>query len=108
MKKLVHKLFFDYQKIMWYTNVFAGEYAKPGKFINETLLITTALAVRGIRPSFFIIVVAYISILVLAAVIGKILVFIGVVDYNNRLGNKTNPEIMEILERIKNIESKLK
>ena len=92
------KLFFSYQKAFFYVNVFKGEYAKIGSFIPETLMIMTFLTVRGVEVKTWYIPVFYIGIVIISGLIGKFLVLIGVSRYNNKLSNKQNEELMEILE----------
>jgi len=84
-----------------------GEITKPLQFWNETLLILIYLKTMGIIPTIYWTIGIYMGIYVLFIIFGKILVLIGVVAYNNRLGNTQNPEIMEIIKRLERIEEKL-
>ena len=91
------KIFFIYQNLMWYAGQARGEYAKLGSFIPETLMIITYFTVRGIDIKIWHIPLAYLAIMMLAVVIGKFLVVIGVAKYNATLGNTHNPELQKIL-----------
>lgn len=93
---------------MFYTGQAYGEYSKAGRFINEGVLIATFLAVRGVEIPFWQMPLIYLAVMVIAALVGKFLVVIGIVKYNTRLANKENEDLMEILERLKNIEGRLK
>ena len=96
-----------YQKGMFYVSQFAGEYGKIGRFINETLMIATYLTVKGTDVKPIHIIGLYLFIILFAAIIGKILVAIGVADYNNRLANAYNPEIQKIVKDLEAIKKHL-
>lgn len=103
------KIFFAYQKMFFYINIAKGEYAKVSGLLYETLGILTLLAVRGITPKFWQVALIYVFILFgVGTVAGKFLAWLGIVKYNNSLSNTHNPEITEILERVKRIEEKIK
>ena len=91
----------------WYMGVAKGEITKPLQFWNETLLILIYLKTINIVPTIYWTLGIYIIIYVLFVVVGKFLVWLGVLAYNTRLGNLQNPEIMEIIKRLERIESKL-
>lgn len=100
-------LFFKYQRALWYAGQAKSEYGKIGSWIPETLMLLTYLTVNGFKVQVWHIVIAYIILIILAALIGKFFVVIGVTKYTTSLGNEHNPELTEVLERIKKIESKL-
>ena len=100
-------IYYYYLRAVWYMGVAKGEITKPLQFWNETLLILIYLKTMGIIPTIYWTIGIYMGIYVLFIIFGKILVLIGVVAYNNRLGNTQNPEIMEIIKRLERIEEKL-
>ena len=101
------KVFYLYQRSMWYLGFTAQETQKPLRFLNETLLIITYLAVLDIRPGVVTIIITYLIVITSAVVLGKLLVFFGVIRYNTTLANGQNMELMEILKKIEQIERKL-
>ena len=92
---------------MWYMAQAKGEIIKPLQFWNETLLILTFLSVKGINVKISWMIGIYLIVFIFIIIIGKIIVKIGMVSYTIKLGNSQNLELLEILERIKNIEAKL-
>lgn len=107
MKERIKSLVWLYQRGFWYIGLANGEIRKPLAYLNEILLLMTFLTVRGIEVPIVGGVAAYIAILAVAALVGKILVNTGIVAYNQRIVNKQNPELMEIIERLDDIERKL-
>ena len=107
MNETFKSLFWLYQRSMFYAGLAFAEARKPLTWSNEALLVMTFLAVRGIETSIWKIVVIYCVLLVLSAIGGKFLVWSGVIKYNTRINNLNNPELCEILERVKRIEGKL-
>lgn len=97
-----------YQKAFWYIAQAKNEALKPLGFWNETLLILTFLAVSGQRPTVAQIIGAYALILIVAVIVGKIIVMLGIVRYNTRIANHQNPELMEILQEIQNLKEEIK
>ena len=99
------KVFYFYQSAMWYYQIAANEAKKPLTLWNETALITIFLStVLGYKPPFLWILGIYLFISCIFIIIGKILVVTGVQAYNQRLGNRQSPELMEILERVRKLE----
>ncbi len=86
---------------MWYAGQTKSEYGKIGSWIPETLMLMTYLSVKGIDIVWWQIPVAYMILMILAALIGKFLVVIGVTKYVTTLGNDHNPEIQEIIKLLK-------
>ena len=108
LKARLKRLWYLYQRAMWYVGVANSEIRKPLIFINDALILLTFLAVIGIKSNVPIISSVYVGVLILASIVGKILVVIGVVAYQTKIQNKENPQLMEILERVKKIEDRLK
>lgn len=102
------KLFYLYQRSMWYFNIFVEEARKPLRLWNEVALLMILLSTANIHLTVVQIGTAYIVIGILATAGGKLLVEWGIVQFNQKLGNSQNPELQEILSRIKSIEEKLK
>lgn len=106
---MLKKIFFIYQKGLWYISHTAGEYGKLAGFVNNILLFATVLAtVFNIHLTLRQMVSLWLILMIACLLIGVFLVKIGVVAYNARLGNSQNKELLEILERVKNIELKIK
>lgn len=102
------KIFFGYQKLFFYINLTKGEYAKVSGLLYETLAIMTLLAVRGINPEIWKVVLIYIFILfVIGGGVGKFLAWIGLAKYNASLSNTHNPEFQILLSKVEKIESNL-
>lgn len=108
IKTAAKGLLYLYQRLFWYVSLAKNEALKPLGFWNETLLILTFLAVSGQRPALKYILIAYVAILLIAAIIGKIIVGMGIVKYNTKIANHQNPELMEILDEIKKLRAELK
>lgn len=92
-----------YQRIFFYIAQAKNEALKPLGFWNETILILTWLAVNGHKPTLHEIIIAYLIVVVVAALIGKLIVWLGIVSYNTKIANHQNPELMEILGEIKEL-----
>jgi len=105
---MIKLLFFKYQKVMFYVAQAKGEYGKVGSFIPETLAIMTYLSVKGIDIKWWFIPIGYALIILIAAIIGKILDLIGVVRYNQTLGNKRNEELQAIIQDLQLIKERLR
>lgn len=108
LKAGARKSLYLYQRVFFYIAQAKNEALKPLGFWNETLLILTFLAVSNQRPSLPIILLSYIAVLAMAALIGKLIVSMGIVKYNTRISNHQNPELMMILEEIKKLREELK
>ncbi len=102
------RLFFFYQRAMWYAAQAKAEIGKPLLVVNETLWLTTWMAiVLAYRPPLVDVLGVYFLVLVVFIIVGKILVKMGAVSYTNTIANQENHAIMEILTRVGNIERKL-
>ena len=108
LTKAAKGLLYLYQRTFWYVSLAKNEALKPLGFWNETLLILTFLAVNNSRPSWPTILIAYLAILFAAAIIGKLIVVMGIVKYNAKIANHQNPELMEILGEIKELKADVK
>lgn len=104
--KKVKTFLFWYQKQMWYFQTTVAEAKKPLQFANEALLILTFLTVRGVEVEFKEMILIYLGVILGFIILGKILVSLGVLQFINKFGNSQNPELLEILQRVKNIEKK--
>lgn len=105
--KPLKKIFYLYERSMFYLTQAVNEGRKPLILWNETALIMIFLStVLGIKLPIALIVGLYLFVTLIGVIIGKILVVTGVVAYNTRLGNQNSPELMEILERLKKLETK--
>lgn len=91
-----------YQHWTFYAAQADGEYAKIGRFLTPTFTLLTFLRVSGVIIKFWEICLAYLLIYSLAVVIGYWLVKMGVVSYNQKISNAQNPELLEILEILRN------
>ena len=107
MKEKFKKLFYTYQRVFWYIGMANGEVRKPLFLTNEILLLLTFLTVRGIKVGILEAVVAYIIIMGLLFIGGKLYLMTGAPKYLARIQNEQNPQFLEILTRLKRIEGKL-
>lgn len=98
MISLLKKIFFRYQQFLWYAGQAKSEYGKIGSWVPETLMIMTYLTVKGVEIKPWYIPIAYLSLLVIAALVGKILATIGVVKYVTKLGNEHNEDLQKIIK----------
>jgi hypothetical protein len=89
---------------MWYMGHAKGEVTKPLQFWNETLLILTYLSVQGTTIKIQYILLAYLILFIFMVAIGKLIVKMGVVNYNTQLGNSQNPELLKILHIVQKLE----
>lgn len=101
------KLFYLYQRAFWYIGIAKGELLKPLGFWNETLLVVTYLTVRGMKTTVIQIITAYVLIMIVGTIVGKVIILLGIPKYNNKIANHQNDEIMEIINSQKEINSKL-
>lgn len=106
--KYLRTAYYYYQRAMWYMGHAKGEITKPLQFWNETLLILTYLSIKGTELDVKWVVLAYATVFLFVVFIGKIIVRMGVVNYNMRLSNSQNPELLEILASIKEIKQDIK
>ena len=100
-RKQIKSFVEGYQKIWFYSGFFIDTIRRPFVFLNETLLILTFLAVRGISPEAKEVVGFYLLAIITSVIGGRILVWLGFMRVSTRLGNIQNPELMEIYKEIK-------
>ena len=109
-KEKMKPYFERYQDWMFHANIFQSEVSKPSRFLSEVVQISTLLLVAGvvqkIDPTAWI--ATYVLIFVVAIIGGKLLIKSGIVKYVTSLGNKQNPEILEIKKGIEEIKESLK
>ena len=92
---------------MWYMSQAKSVITQPLQFWNETILILTFLAVKDIHVGAFWAALAYVGFFTIVTIAGVFIVRMGFIKYTVQLSNTQNPEILEILERVKKIENKL-
>jgi hypothetical protein len=109
IKRAATSLLYFYQRVFWYISQAKGEALKPLGFWNETLLILTFLSVRfKADPGITQVLVAYLIVLAAAAIIGKVIVTTGIPRYNTKINNDQNPQLMEILRKVEELEKIIK
>ena len=101
--KLKHWYIEDYQPIVYAISVARTCYDQVGSFITPALLVMTVLKLYFNIPGWTIPVVIIIAT-VSAYWLGEYLIKIGVPKKNAELGNMQNPQLLEILERLKKLE----
>ena len=108
MKEITIKILYRYKDWMRDIGVFASEYSTGGRFINEALLLITYFAVRGYNITLWQGILIYLSALIVMRYLGRILIWLSIPQYGVKLNNEMNPEILDIIERLKRIEDALK
>lgn len=83
---------------MWYAGQTKSEYGKIGSWVPETLMLLTYLTVKGVEVKPWYIPLAYFLLMIVAALVGKFLVVIGVVKYTTALGNEHNEDLQKIIK----------
>ena len=96
-----------YQKGMWYMKQSFDEVSKPLRLFTEAGILLLLLSDSGLHLSLWHKVIVFVVLNVIAMIIGRILVYTGIINYCNHLHNSVNPELLEILERVKRIENKV-
>ncbi len=87
---------------MYYIAQTASEYNKLAGFVNNILLAATFLAtVFGIHLTIIQLFFVWLIIMLGCYVSGRVIVTMGITAYNAQLGNEQNPEIMEIVEWVR-------
>lgn len=102
------KMIYLYEKLMYYASISYGFYAQIGQFARDGLLIVTALAVRGYRPTKWIIGIFFLSLLLIAIIGGYILVKLGIPKISNTISNEQNLQMTQILNQQQEILDKMK
>ena len=96
-----------YQDYFWYSGQAINEARRPLQLWNEALLLVTFLAVKGYDLSFLEVAIAYVGIMISTVVVGMILTRLGIISYITELGNRQNPQLLNILETVKRLEQKI-
>ncbi len=104
----MNQLIFIYEKSLFYSGIAYSEYSKIGQYVRDTLLLVTALAVRGIKPTKWQIGIFFIGIILISIGVGIVLVNLKVPQYNNTLNNQQNLQMQTILNNQQLILEKLK
>jgi hypothetical protein len=107
MKFKLKKLYYYYQRVMFYVGKAKGEINKPLQLSNETLLLITFLSVRGINVGIFFVISIYLLVIFILAIFGIIFVKTGTIRYNNSLDNGENNELQKILVLVTKIDEKI-
>ena len=90
---------------MWHKSQAYNELTEPISGINAFLSIFTFLAVAfdlKFSPYFYILII--VSAVISLGLLGILIVRAGIVAYVTSLGNGQNPELTEILKRVKKME----
>ena len=101
------KLFFYYQRSMFYVQQFGSEVGKPLRFLTEFGILILLLSNAGFKLSICHQLGIYLLLLLTAVFGGYFFVKIGVLKYVNSLNNQENKELMEIKNDIKQIRDKI-
>ncbi len=103
---MIKKWYLDnYQPIIYAIQVARSEYDKFGSFISPTFIILTALKLYFPFISWWVLPISFFIATFTAYWSGLWLIKIGVPKKTAELGNKQNPQMMEILERLERIET---
>jgi hypothetical protein len=98
------RLFFMYQRAMWYCSQFGAEIGKPMRFFSEFGMLILLCASYGIKLTFPQMTVTYFGVILFAIGGGWILTKVGVVAYNTQLANHQNEDLQEIKKSVKALE----
>ena len=100
-------LFIKYQDLMWFAAQAKTEAYKPISVLNEYLMLIVFLKVYDIAFEIWELIVFYVILQGIFIVAGWILVRTGIVQYNTRLGNAQNAELMKVKRDVAYIRRKL-
>lgn len=106
MIALLTKWWFKYQRMFWYVGQSRSEISKPLGLYQEAALAILLLKSYGFEFTITSAIVCYAAGIIVFALVGVFLERTGVIAYNIRLSNRQNPELIEILKRVKTIENK--
>lgn len=90
-----------YQQATWYSGIAYQEYEKALKFLNVSLLLALVFERNGYTVTTTALILFNIAMLIVSSVSGLVLVKIKTAQIVNSLANNQNPEIMEILEWVR-------
>lgn len=97
----------EYQHIVYAIQVAKSEYEKIGSFISPTLILLAVLKLF-LDIKWWVVPGLVLFSTITAFWVGKFLIKMGVPKKSAQIGNQQNPELMEILNRIKGIEDEIK
>lgn len=95
-----------YQKIVYAIAVARSEYDKVGSFLTPTAVLLTPLKLFFPAIPWWVLPIALIIATVSAYWVGEFLIKIGVPKKAAQLGNQNNPELIEILEWVREQQKK--
>lgn len=98
------KLYYLYKRANWYLGVFLSEINEPLTIVKYTSYAAIVFKFFGVEVSLFILVLAFPLTVILGVLIGIFIIKTGAVKVVQSLGNSQNPELLEILERIKQLQ----
>jgi len=101
LRESLKQLYFFYQRLQFYASQADNEYIKLSRFLNTSLLLGVFARSLGFPVTVKTIIGFNILMLVLAVLIGKFLVHIGITRFNQTLQNKQNSELEEIVSWIR-------
>lgn len=106
MKDRSLKLYYWYKRCMWYAGIFLQEIDGPLQIVKYTSY--GAIVLKLVGWSFSVWDVVWISLIamVVAVGVGILIVKTGAVKVTQALTNSQNPELLEILTRIKMLDRK--
>jgi len=107
LREYLKRLYFFYQKMQFYAAQAESEYTKISRFLNTSLLLGVFARSLGFPITIKVIILFNLAMLILAVLIGKFLINLGITRFNSRLSNQQNPEIMRILTSIEKLEKEL-
>jgi len=107
MRDYLKKLYFWYQRLQFYAAQSESEYVKASRFLNTSLLLGIFAKQAGFNITWKVIILFNLLMLIIAVVLGKFLVDLGVTRLNSRLNNQQSPELMQILTSVEKLEKEL-
>ena len=97
---------FLYQRLLWYLGHFRNEAGKLLGLWSDVALLILVLRGVGIEIGVLDTILAFTVVIILGIIIGRILVLLGIPAYNQDMANSQNPQLEEILTRVRRIEEK--
>lgn len=104
VKDFLHKFYtIHYQRWQWYIGNTEIEYSKLVRIVSPTLILSFAtwLKVNSYNIHWWQVIITYLILNLFAVILGKFLADIGIIRYNNKLANKQNEELMEIVNWVR-------
>lgn len=107
--RYLKNLYFAYIKFFWYADTGLNEVRKSGTFVVSIMSMATFMKVFGLNISLWQIPIFVVVTIGVSMALGYLLVQkMETLKYMNKIVNKHNNELMDILESVKRIEDKLK